>query len=67
LKGNVKTSKKWAFLYYMGERVEGFLFWRAVMPKVEELYHVLVPSFELLHLGWLLTKLLQGRKGGASL
>ena len=36
----------------MGERVEGFLFWRAVMPKVEELYHVLVPSFELLHSGW---------------
>ena len=33
----IKKERDEAFLEYMGDRVEGFLFWRPVTPKVEEL------------------------------
>ena len=45
LAARIGKERDGAFLDYMGERVEGSLFWRAVTPKeVEELCRVLVPQ-----------------------
>ena len=78
----IKKERDEAFLEYMGDRVEGFLFWRPVTPKVEELCRDgvgckgggmadLGPSFlapELLHSGGRgLSWGLQGGEGSSRL